>query len=154
MTLKLLEGAIDALSDYIQDNIAVKIAALNAEYEDSLLVEPRAYYLGNVPDSIPEYPSVCFQGDGFTPESQSAYTLENDYTVNIFVYVGDQDAETRFRKLCRYARTIVELLNSGEATYGYTHFINGKISISDTLSSPYYLQAVMIPVALKKAEDY
>jgi len=154
MTLKLLEEAIDALADYIKDNLEAKITALNTEYDDSLLTIPKAYYLGNVPDEIPEYPSICLQGDGFTLESQTAYTLENDYTVNIFVYVGDQDAETRFRKLCRYARAIVELLNSGEATYGYTHFINDKISISDTLSSPYYLQAVMIPVALKKAEDY
>ncbi|MDD4985281.1 MAG: hypothetical protein PHQ43_05750 [Dehalococcoidales bacterium] len=155
MTLKLLEAAVDALKDYISDTITAKITALNTEYEDSLLTEFKACYIGNVPDAFPELPSLAFQGDGFTPLSQNKSTLELDNDIYIWVYVGDQESETRFRKLCRYARAILELLNEGEATCGYPHFISGKVQFTDTLSrSGDFLQAVMIPVRLTKAEDY
>ena len=154
MTLKLLEAVIDAVSDYIKDNIAAKIAALNTEYEDSLLVAPKAYYLGNVPDELPEFPSIAFQGQDWTPEAQNSSSLEVSHHVNIYIYVGDATEETRFRILCRYARAIVELLNTGESTYGYTHAITGPVAPSDTLNASGFLQAIIIPVTFWSYEDY
>ena len=53
MTLELLEGAVDALSAYIQDNMSAKVAELNARYGDSLLVDPVRYYDGSLPASTP-----------------------------------------------------------------------------------------------------
>ena len=154
MTLTLLEGAVDALNTYVQANMAAKISALNTAYGDSLLTAPVAYYVGNVPDEMPEFPSIALQGDGWTLETQTKYTLEVKNNINIYVYVADQDISVRFKKLCRYALAIVELLNTGEASYGYTHFITGKVEISDTLAAPSFLQAIMIPVELCKAEEY
>ncbi len=154
MALTLLEGAVTAIDIYIQANIAAKIADLNIAYGDTLLEVFKAYYLGNVPDELPEFPSLCYQGDGWTPEKQTKYNLEVADNIFIWVYVGNQNATNRFKMLCRYTRAIVELLNSGESSYGYTHCLAGKIQLTDTMRSPSYLQSVMIPIAVKKGESY
>jgi len=154
MALVLLEGAVTAIDTYIKANIAAKVAALNTEYGDTLLTVFKAYYLGNVPDEIPEYPSLCYQGDNWAPEKQTKYNLEVADNIILWVYVGDQDAAIRFKKLCRYARALVELLNTGEASYGYSHYLSGKIQLTDTIRSPSFLQAIQIPIIVKKGESY
>jgi hypothetical protein len=153
-TAPLLEGAIDALDAYVEANMAAKITAINAQYGDSLLETPKGYYLGNVPQELPESPSICFQGEDWNPEMQNLYRLQVSNDINIFVYVGDTDPTQRFRKLSRWAQALAEMLNEGEASYGFTHSYRGRVALSDTLRSPSFLQAVMMPVSLKKTESY
>lgn len=155
MTVTLIEGAIVAIDTYIQENIEAKLISLNTEYADDItLEEPKAYYLGNVPDVIPETTSICYQGDGWTPKDQTAFYLHVTSQINIHIFVGDADLTVRFKKLARYARAIIELLNTGESSYGYTHFISGKVQFSNTLSGDSFLQAVTIPLSVEKAENY
>lgn len=148
MTLKLLEGAVSALLSYLQGNMAAKLDVLDAEYGDVELADIKKWYGGNIPTDIPEYPSVCLQGINWTPEERTSDTLYLKSFINVIVFVGDNNDQVRFHRLCRYARAVVELLRSGEATYGYAHKVEGSVLVSDTLGTPTFLQAISIPISL------
>jgi len=155
MTLGLLEAAVDALDTYFQTNMAAKVTALNTEYGDSLLVAPVNYYQGQFPRALPEYPSMVFAGEAWNPEEQRGVNIHVANIITIVVFVGDNDEEQRWRKLCRYARLIVELLNDGESSYGYEHFLEEEIKLSEPFSGAEdWIQAVGVPVSLHKLEAY
>jgi len=155
MTITLLEAAVDALNTYIKANIAAKITAFNTEYGDSLMVAMKNYYPGQFPKALPEYPCMVIAGEGWNPETQRAVNLHVKNIITIVVFVADDDEEQRWRKLCRYARLIVELLQEGEASYAYEHFLEGEVRLSDpfTGAGP-WIQAVGVPVSLHKLESY
>ena len=55
MTIAMIEAAVDALATYLQANITAKVTELNVRYSDSVaLVDPKAWYIGSYPHSIPE----------------------------------------------------------------------------------------------------
>ena len=149
MSLELLEAAITDLSTYLQAGMAAKVIALNAEYDDSVtLTDIAKWYEGNLPTAQPEYPSVCLQGLSWRPEEQTATELFIKNFINVLVFVGDDNDQDRFKRLCRYARGIVELVAEGESSYGYLSKLEGDIVVSDTLNAPPFLQAVVIPISL------
>lgn len=154
MSLELLEAAIDALQSYLEDNIAAKLDVLDAEYSDFALDDIAFWYKGNMPQAMPKFPSICLHGDGWEPTEQRHVNLLVTNSVDLIVFVGDPDDQRRFKKLCRYARALIELLQEGEATYGYEHFLESRIEISDSLAAPPHLQAVVVPVKLVKLETY
>lgn len=154
MSLELLEGAISALRDYLEENIAAKLDTLDAEYGDLTLDDIKAWYEGNLPRAVPEYPSICMHGEGWTPEEQRHVNLLVGNFINLIIFVGDPNEQIRFAKLCRYARAVIELLQEGEATYGYEHFLEARIEVSDSLAAPANLQAIIVPVVLRKLETY
>ena len=155
MTLALLEAAVDALYSYLNANMADKLDALDTEYGDFTLDDIKAWYKGALPHaSLPEYPSICLLGESWEANDQLSTDLEVHNHITVIIFVGDDNEEVRFRKLCRYARAVVELLNSGEASYGYTHFIDGRIELSESIRSEPFLQAVAVPISLQKWEAY
>lgn len=154
MTLGLLEAAISALESYLDANMGAKLDALDTEYGDFALDDIATYYQGALPREMPEYPSICLHGEAWEPEEQRHLNLLVSSSVNIIIFVGDPDEAVRFKKLCRYARAVVELLQEGEATYGYEHVLEGRIEPSDSLATPPFLQAIVVPVSLKKLESY
>lgn len=155
MSLKLLEGAISALKDYLADNIAAKLDSLDTEYDDSITLDDiAAWYKGNLPQAMPAYPSVCLHGEGWMAEEQRNVNLLVGNFINIIIFVGDPDGQVRFKRLCRYARAVVELLQEGEVTYGYDHFLEARVEVSDSLAAPPNLQAIVVPVVLRKLESY
>jgi len=154
MTLLLLEGAVDALSAYVQANMPDKVAELNARYEDSLLVNPVTYYDGSLPQSTPTQPSVAFHGEYWTPVEQRRASIYITNNVTIVVFVGDSDVEQRFRKLCRYALGITELLRTAKDSIDYTVKVGGPVALSDPMNTQPFLQAIMIPVSLEQFEEY
>jgi len=154
MTLLLLEGAVDALSAYIQENMSDKVAELNTRYGDTLLVDPVTYYDGSLPHSTPTQPSVAFHGESWTPVEQRLANIYITNGVTIVVFVGDNDVEQRFRKLCRYALGITELLRTAKDNIDYVVKVSGAIALSDPMNTQPFLQAIMIPVSLEQMEDY
>ena len=154
MTLLLLEGAGDALSAYIQENMSAKVAELNARYGDSLLVDPKLYYDGSLPMSTPAQPSVAFHGEGWTPVEQRLANVYASQSITVVVFVGDNDVEARFRKLCRYSLGITELLRTAKDSIAYVVKLRGAIALTDPMNTQPFLQAIMIPVSLEQMEEY
>jgi hypothetical protein len=154
MTLVLLEGAISALYSYLHDNIADKLDEIDVRYSDGVILEDiKEWYQGEMPFNFPEVPSISLVGNGWRPGSQQAEFLEVNNLVDIIVMVGDAEPSVRFKRLCRYALAIIELLMAGEDTYGYTQYFDGDIALSEVLSTPQFLQAIRIPVRLFKIES-
>jgi len=154
MTLNLLEGAINALSTYLQANYAAKVAALNARYGDTLVEVPKAYYLGNMPLSTPESPSVVIHGADWTPKSQGHGILHISNAISIVVFVGDDNVENRWRKLERHALGIIEMLNSGEASMGYNVKLVGPMANTEPMNTQPFLQGKIMPILLEQMETY
>ena len=153
MTLTLLEGAIDALNTYLTANIMAKVADLNSRYSDDM-PDIKIWYLGNTPTAEPEYPTVVIQGIGMLPKAQRALSLQMQNEVNLIVFVGDDDVEVRFRRLCRYALGLIELCNAGEGSMGYHVYFTGAITVTDTMDTQPFLQGIIIPVILEQIEDF
>lgn len=154
MTLLLLEGAVDALSAHVQDGMAAKVTELNTRYGDSLLDDIAAYYDGSIPLSAPEVPSVVFHGESWTPKEQRLANLMLSNEISVLVFVGDDNVENRFRKLCRYALGLAELLRTAKDSINYVVKLRGPIALSEPMDTQPYLQAITIPVSLEQAEDY
>ncbi len=152
MSLVLMEGAIAALKSYFEDTIADKLDVLDAEYDDGIvLADIQKFYEGNFPRSTPATPSVILHGESFDPEEQEDDTLYIKNYINITVVCGDADPEVRFKRLSRYTRAFIELLQEGEATYGYIHWLEGRVEVSNTLAVPPFLQAAVLPISLYPA---
>jgi hypothetical protein len=154
MTLILLEGAIDALSVYLQANYAAKVAALNLRYGGTLVEEPKKWYLGNMPLSTPESPSVVIHGGDWMPKAQRKASLHVSNAVSLVVFVGDDDVENRFRKLCRHALGIIEMLQAGEASMAYVVKLVGPMALTEPMNTQPFLQGVILPILLEQMETY
>ena len=154
MSLELLEAAVDALASYFKDNMTSKLATLDAEYSDFTLDQMKNWYIGQFPKALPEYPCCVILGEAWSPEEQRGVNLHVANVITIVIFVGDDNEELRFRKLCRYARATVELLQEGEGTYGYEHLLEDAIKLSDIIAAEPFIQAVGIPITLHKLEAY
>jgi hypothetical protein len=111
LTLTLAEGLIDSLNTYITANIVAKLAALDAEYTDTIvLTAPVATYVGiKSLISIAEYPALCIISPDQTFQPRSATGGASKPTVFMGIVEQDQDSEALQRKLYRYGRALVEL---------------------------------------------
>lgn len=155
MTIELLEAAVDALQSHLEDNMAAKVSELNTRYGDDYeLVDIKAWYPGNLPQSTPEAPSVVIHGAGFSPGDQRLANIMITNGITVIVFVGDDNVEARFRKLCRYAVGIVELLGTAKASIGYITKLSGQVAVTDAMDTQPFLQGITIPVSLARAEDY
>ena len=153
MTLTLLEGAINALHDYLSGAIVAKVADLNTRYSDEM-PDIKAWYKGNMPTAVPEYPSVALVGTGWTPKRQMALALHVENEISLVVFYGDDDLEQRFNRLCRYTIGLIELCNTGATTIGYKVDFRERVALTEVMESQPSLQDVIIPVILDKAEDF
>ena len=111
MTLTLAEGLVDALNTYITANIVAKLAALDTEYTDALvLTAPVATYVGiKSLLSVAQYPSlyIILPDQTFQPRSSTGGATKP--TVFMGIVEQDMDPEVLQRKLYRYGRALVEL---------------------------------------------
>jgi len=155
MTLALLEAAVDVLDTYLETNMAAELDTLDTEYGDFSLDDIQNWYIGQFPQAIPEYPSCAIIGEEWEAKDQSSANFTVANRITIVVFVGDDNEETRFKKLCRYARAIVELCEAGDSTMGYDFYLAGSVRLSEvfTGASP-WLQAVGVPIVLYSFESY
>ncbi len=156
MTIQLLEKAVEDLKAYLVAQMPAKVVALNARYADSITLEDiKTYYKGNLPQSTPESPSMALVGTNITPGDQRLAHLMLTNSITIAVFVGDDNVETRFVKLCRYSVGIVELLRTAKDSLStYVVKLAGTITVTDPMNTQPFLQGITIPVSLAKAEDY
>ena len=155
MTIKLLEGAVEDLSAYIQANLDAKITTINARYADGLtLLPPDKYYDGSIPLSLPNPVSIVFHGIGWTPTEQRLANVLLLNRVAIVVFVADNDVERRFKKLCRYAVCLTELLQSAKGNLAYVVKLNGAVDLTEPQATGQFLQGIIVPVSLQAMETY
>lgn len=152
MTIQLTEHAADAIKAYLASNMAAKVTALNLRYTDTL---PNivTYYVGELPQRLPESPSICVRGSGFTPKLQRAGSIEIVSNIDVLVLVGLDDAERRWRMLCRYVVGIVELMRVAQ-TAGYIIRISGNVRLTEPMENPDFLQGFLVPLSVESTESY
>ena len=148
MSLKLMEAAVAALSTYFQANMPAKLTALNAEYADFTLDSVKKWYEGNLSAAVPEYPSLCFEAVAVDPEERTSTKLYLKNYLNIHIFVGDDNDQTRFKRLARYARAAEELLNAGQSSYGYAFAHEGKWIWTNSFKADAFIQGVTLPISL------
>jgi hypothetical protein len=153
MTLLLLEGAVNTLHTYLAANMAAKVINLNTRYSDTM-EDIKTWYKGNMPISSPEFPSVAIAGSGVVPRVQRALSLHMAAEISLVVFVGHDDIEVRFNRLCRYALGLIELCHTGEHAMGYHVNFLGRITVTDTLETTPFVQGIIIPVTMEQIEDF
>jgi hypothetical protein len=154
MTLVLLEAAVDALAAYIETNMAAKVAELNTRYTDITLGAGFTYYVGNLPQKAPDLLSVCVMGASMVPGRQFADMIEAQNNINVYLFVGENDVEDRFRRLCRYGIGLLELIHAYEASAEYTVRLGSRVEVTDAMNTQPFLQAVIVPVTMINHETY
>lgn len=154
MTVTYIEGALDALAAYLQANWAAKVSTLATRYSDAGLVDAKAWYLGNLPQEAPEYPSIALVGTGVTPGMQFQEQLEQQHGFTIAIIVGEDNGELRFRRLSRYAVGMLELLQPANGPSGYRTELNGLAQFTDILAEAPYLQSLTLPILMNSLETY
>ena len=155
MTLELVEAAVDALSTLLQDAVSAKVIELNARYGDDIaLVNPLAWYVGGYPMAMPEQPSVALVAISWMPLTERRANIDGETRIDIAVFVGGNELEDRYRRLCRYAIGVIEMVKAGEHSSGYKINIAGPVALTDVMDTPSFLQAVIVPVTAGKTEEY
>lgn len=116
MSLKLAEGLVEDVVNYLSTNMAAKVVALNAEYNDEVvLVVPTAYYTSEKSIvHIPTYPAAfVLVPDTVIPRWNIDY-LEAVHTLVVGVLVLEQE-ESRIKIfLYRFMRAFLELLKESQ----------------------------------------
>lgn len=155
MTLELLEGAVDALSAYVQTNMPAKVVELNARYGDEHTLEDiKLYYDFSLPLSTPETPSMAFHAEGLTPGDQRLANIMVSSYITVVIFLADDDPAKRARKLSRYALGVVELLGAAKTALEYIVKLRGPATLTDSMNTQPFLQGIMVPVSLSRAETY
>ena len=119
MALGLGEDLVDSVVSYLEANLPAKLAALDAEYADAIVLESTvATYKGlKSLEEIPNYPVLYALSptEALQPRmiSPTAADVESRPELSVGVVVLEQDSETLQKRLYRYARAITELLLDG-----------------------------------------
>jgi len=123
MTLKLIEGAVDAVKTYLSDNIAAKLDALDTEYADGITLDDiKAWYVAEV-QAVPEFPSVFILGESMPVDGEGNGWMKSQSKLTIAVMATDQNPETLKRRLYRYIRALIELLIEARVSVSWAYVI-------------------------------
>lgn len=152
MTLVLLEASLDYVVDYLESNMDTKVDNLNTRYSDTLPYM-QEYYRGEVPLRLPELPCIAARGSGFTPGMQGKTNLEVVHNIDLFIMVGHDDTERRWRMICRYGLGVIELLRVAQSSTYFTR-LGGATVLTNTVDAPTFLQGLIIPLAVHSKETY
>lgn len=124
MTLALIEGAVNAIKDYLETNMGDKLDELDAEYDDGItLADIQNYYLAETL-AIPAMPAIYVLGDRTEPEAEGPTHIKAAHYISVAVMVTDNDNETLRKRLYRHVRAIVELLREGREDGTITYAVN------------------------------
>src|SRR3972149_3696018 len=119
MALGLAEDLVDTVVAYLEANLPAKLAALDAEYTDAIvLASTVATYKGlKSLEEIPNYPVLYALSPAGAVQprmiSPTAADVESRPGLSVGVVVLEQDSETLQKRLYRYARALTELLIDG-----------------------------------------
>src|SRR3990172_13122904 len=119
MALGLGEDLIDSVVSYLEANLPAKLAALDAEYADAIVLESTVSTLKGLKslEEIPNYPVLYALSptEALQPRmiSPTAADVESRPELSMGVVVLEQESETLQKRLYRYARALTELLLDG-----------------------------------------
>jgi hypothetical protein len=118
LTLTLTEGLIDTLYDYFSANLSTKLAALDTEYPDAIVLRNPAKILVGMKSlrSIDVHPALFIYSDEQEFEPKSATGGKDWPAVMVGITEVDMNAENLQRRVYRYRRAIIELLLAAPAT--------------------------------------
>lgn len=138
MTLTLMEGAINAVKNYLDENMAAKLDELDTEYDDGItLADIEAYYLAETL-AVPKMPAIYVLGDRTEVEAEGPGYMKVAHYMSIAVLVTDPVNETLRKRLYRHIRAIIELLRDARSD----STLEGKAIVFDLCEfSPMYGRA-------------
>ena len=155
MTLTLMEGSLNAVKDYLTTNMAAKLNALDAEYDDGItLADINAYYLAETL-AVPIMPAIYVLGVRTEPGAEGLTHFKTAHHVTVAVLVTDTVTETLRKRLYRHIRAIVELMREARSD---ATFENAAIVFDSCEFSPMYgrsgtfLQDARVELHLTKIE--
>lgn len=121
MTLTLVEGCVDTLSTYINANIVAKLAALDTEYVDTIVLAAPVTTLISEKSlkSIPTYPVLLIVSDEQSFRPMSGTGGKDNPTIYVGVLEVDTDPEVLQRRVFRYRRALIELLLAANSLSGW-----------------------------------
>lgn len=109
------EKLVQDLLKMFRDNLPAKLAAINTEKGDSLLVAPdlEAWFFQNLNDSSFNFePFVVYSIDAMTIGSNNTAAASKNIVVSFevaFVDHGENDSDNIYRKLLRFTRALEEI---------------------------------------------
>lgn len=152
MAQKLIEGAVDAIKTYLAAKFAAKVAALNTEYNDGITIEDMKAWRIDYLAEEQGFPIGIVYGYRGRPESEGDNYVRGEHVIDLVFVATDQNVETLRRKLFRYVRAAIELVQDSRASIGYLINI-GDWDFSDTYASQSsFLSGAKLTIYPKKYE--
>ena len=154
MALKLVEQVISDIKTELSTNMAAKLIALNAEYNDGItLVNFKAYYIAEQA-AVAEYPAMFILADTTAIENEGSGWMNSAHALTIVCLITDQNSETLRKRLFRYIRACIELLITARTTLGMViNFDNIRFSPMYGAQDTFISDASLI-VKVKKYETF
>jgi len=127
MSWTLSEGLVDAVKTELSSSLPAKLDALDTEYGDGIVLDdPESYYIAEPSiESVHGTTAVLILADDWTagPGDYSAGgCLNPTHTLRVEIITTDSDAEQLKRRVYRYVRAILEVLDAAHATGGLSGF--------------------------------
>ena len=119
MGFGLAEDLVDEVVTYLEANLAAKLAALDAEYPDSIALQMTVATQKGLKslEEIPNYPVLyALSPAGIVRPrmiSESSSEVDARPELSVGIVVLEQDSETLQKRLYRYGRALTELLIDG-----------------------------------------
>ena len=110
-----LEDFRDVLKAYLVDNMAAKVAEINTEKDDSLLIEiPEAQYFQDFNEKIVNFTDFMYFGFlPFDPGISSGNSLAQPVSMFFLSMISDHEGGTvGENKLLRYTRAMTEIFQA------------------------------------------
>ena len=159
MAWTLAEGLVNQVVSYFTTNLAAKLAAIDAEVADGLvLAMPASIEISEKAlKSVAEWPVMAVLVEGSQIPQWTGKEIWGHHSLVLGVIVLDQNEDTLKKRLYRYGRALVELLANAHGTGGITWEVGqGMIDIdfSPTFAGPEAMLIgdvqVTVPMILKE----
>lgn len=113
-----LEDVIDAVSTYLQANLAANLTAVDARKSTKLNPKPPAQWIFGDKGNLPQMPSVLVTGHD-TKQKQDEYGWRNQtYSLMVEAYYTDSDVSRLSRIMRRYGAAIDDTLRQDNTLGG------------------------------------
>jgi hypothetical protein len=153
MSVVLIEGALTTLAAYLEAGMAAKVAELNTRYADEITLEDiKAWYRGNLPSALPEFPCVAIAGLSCSPPRETHDNkLHVDSAMALVVFDALADDQQRWLRLARYMVALIELIQA-DTTAGYVTYLESAYDFTSFVEKGQFIQAVSLPIRVESYE--
>lgn len=115
MTISLMEGAVDAVRDYLSTNLGAMLDTIDAEYDDgTVLADIQAYYKGETL-AVPELPAIYVLGNRTLLPADGPTHVTGAHHMTVAILCGGADTEALRKRLYRYILAVIRVLRAGRS---------------------------------------